>query len=81
MAGVAILFMAGLDRRLAKKMYPLATTLPQRLAAPLIFGTLSAACFLGLGHWVLMGIVATGLPLVAMNRWKLRRKRAATTAA
>ncbi len=81
MVTIAVVFLVGLDPRFAKKMYPNATTFPHRLAAPVIFGILSAACFAGLGRWGVFAVVLTGLPMVAMNRWKLRRRTNASRAA
>jgi hypothetical protein len=68
----------GVIKPFARRFYPGSPTLFQRFAAPLVFGGLAAACFLGFGQEALLLTVAIGLALIGLNRRTRRRAKQAT---
>jgi hypothetical protein len=68
MSAVAVLFGFGLIPRLAPRFYPTSPGVLVRLAAPLIFGALAAASFLGVGREALVAVVVLGLAQVVVSR-------------
>lgn len=81
MVAVTAVFLGGLDRRFARNMDPIATTLPQRLATLEIVGMLSVARLVGPGRWAVPAAVLPGLPVVTMNLWELQHGTNASRAA
>ena len=71
------IFALGIAGPLARQYYPGPSTLPRRLAAPLIFNILAMACFMGFGQAALIFTVLLGLTLVVSRRWRLRNDKPA----
>ena len=74
---LATIFALGLAGPLARHYYPGPTTFSRRVAAPLIFSVLAAACFTGIGLTALIFAVLLGLTLVIVRRWRLRNDKPA----
>ena len=77
--GLAALFSLGVVPRWAGRFYPTKPGLRVRLAAPVIFGLLAAACFVGAGFLALGTVVVLGGVQVLVNRRAQRRCRAAVS--
>ena len=67
---VATIFALGLVPSLASSFYSDSPGVLRRLAAPSIFGTLAAACFLGMGLGALISIALLGLTQIFASRWR-----------
>lgn len=74
---LATIFALGIIGPLTLRYYPGQTTLPHRLAAPVIFSVLAAACFAGIGKGALIFVASLGLALAIRRRWQLRNSRPA----
>ena len=74
---LAAIFALGLAGPLVRHYYPGPSTLPRRMAAPLIFSILAAACFTGIGLAALIFFVLLGLTLMIVRRWRLRNDKPA----
>jgi len=72
---LAAIFALGMAKPFARYYYPDLPSFPRRLAAPLIFGVLAAACFMGIGRAVLIFVVLVGLTLVFIRRWRCRNNK------
>jgi hypothetical protein len=69
---IAAVFALGLTKTFARRFYPALPSLKHRLAAPIIFSTLAAACFAGFGFWALTRVATLGLALMIVTRWRRR---------
>ena len=67
-AAIAALFTLGLMPLFARRYYPGPTSLPGRLAAPMIFALLSVACFAGMALQALSLVAVLGVALIAVSR-------------
>jgi hypothetical protein len=67
---VAGIFSVGLSPSFARHFYPSSPRLLRRLAAPLIFGGLAAACLTGAGYAALFFVILLGLTQIALTRWR-----------
>ncbi len=70
---IAALFTLGLIPRFARRFYPGSPSLLRRLAAPVIFLLLAAACFAGMALPSLSLVVLLGTAMIAVTRRKGRR--------
>ncbi|HEX4612821.1 MAG TPA: hypothetical protein VH092_31795 [Urbifossiella sp.] len=66
--GLTALFSLGLVPRLASRFYPTRPVLLVRLAAPVIFSVLAAACFAGLAFPAVCVVAAVGTALIVRRR-------------
>ncbi|WP_119321936.1 hypothetical protein [Capsulimonas corticalis] len=73
-AAIAAIFALGLSPRFARNFYPSSPNVRIRMAAPLIFASLAAACFLGAGVPALVLVVVVGTALILAQRWKHRKR-------
>jgi hypothetical protein len=71
--GLAVIFSLGLISRLAGKFYPSRPRLLVRLAAPVIFAFIAAACFVGLTMYVLSAVAVLGLVLIVLTRRRAKQ--------
>jgi len=69
---IAFLFALGLATPIARHFYPDLPSFRHRLAAPLIFGAMALACFIGFGHAALLLVSLPGLILIAVSHWRRR---------
>jgi hypothetical protein len=76
MVAVASIFALGLVPRLASRFYRGSPGFARRLAAPVIFSVLAAACFLGIGGELLILVAVLGLTQIIMSRRRKRRAAA-----
>lgn len=67
---IAAIFALGLTPHFARRFYPDMPHFRRRLAAPIIFGLLAAACFTGLAVPALALTAALGLTQVGRDRWR-----------
>ncbi len=74
---IACLFALGLATPIARHFYPDSPKFRHRLAAPLIFGALAVACFIGFGRAALFLVALLGLSLIAVSRWRRRSAKRA----
>ena len=74
---LAGIFALGVARPFARYYYPVLPSFPRRLAAPLIFGILAAACFMGIGRAALIFVALFGLTLAVIRRWRCRNDKPA----
>jgi hypothetical protein len=72
---LAGIFALGMAKPFARYYYPGLPGFPRRLAAPLIFGILAAACFMGIGRAALIFVVLLGLTLAVIGRWRGRNDK------
>ncbi len=72
--GVALLFSLGLLPRLAARFYPGRPSVLIRLAAPVIFASLSAACFCGFAMPVLAALAVVGSVFVVLSRRRAKSR-------
>ncbi len=68
---MAAFFALGLLPQLAKRFYPDSARFRLRLAAPIIFGLMATACFIGLALPAMVLTVALGLPLVVQRKRRI----------
>jgi hypothetical protein len=66
--GIAALFLLGLVPRLAGRFYPTRPRFVTRLAAPVVFGGLAAACFAGFATPALYAVAVVGAVLIVYRR-------------
>ena len=69
---LAALFSLALLPRLAGRFYPTRPGYVTRLAAPVIFGLIAAACFAGYGLPALAVIAVVGFAQIIANRKRVR---------
>ena len=72
---LAAIYALGVAEPLARRFYPGSPGFLARLAAPLIFAVLAAACFLHVAVPALIVTVALGTVQIARSRWLRRRTR------
>jgi hypothetical protein len=65
---IAGIFSIGLSPSFAHHFYPGSPRLLRRLAAPLIFGGLAAACLMGVGFATLFLVIMLGLTQITVRR-------------
>ena len=68
---VAALFTPGVLPRFAPRFYPGNPALGRRLAAPLLFAALGAACFTGAGPGAMIAAAMLGTTQAGIARWRL----------
>jgi hypothetical protein len=69
---LATIFSLGLTKLFAKRFYPASPGFSRRLAAPLIFGVLALACFMGTSFLALTLVVLLGSTQVVISHLKHR---------
>ncbi len=70
---LSLLFLPGIPEKYARFYYPGASNVLIRAAAPVIFACLAIAFFLSVGIQAMIGVVATGVVLIVLNRRKRRK--------
>ena len=74
---IAAIFSLGLARPFARRFYPGSPGFIPRLAAPVIFALLAAACFAGVGMLVFVLTATLGLTQIVVSRSRRRGTRRA----
>ena len=74
--GLAALFSLGIVPRGAGRFYPTRPGVRVRLAAPVIFGLLAVACFMGVGLPALSTVAVLGVAQILVSRRANRRRTA-----
>ena len=70
---LSLLFLPGIPVKYSRFYYPGASNVLSRAAAPVIFACLAIAFFLSVGIQAMIGVVATGVVLIVLNRRKRRK--------
>lgn len=74
-AAMAAIFALGLTPQGARRFYPASPKLPGRLAAPVVFALLAAACFAGVAVEALSVVVVGGVTQIGVSRWHGRKSK------